>query len=134
MKIYKQLIAVFYIIYGGRAVLAQDVNLSGEIYEYATYYISSFDIGTGATNVQIFRYELSANQYPVSVRIRFRASMVSPQLGITGPTTIIEIITDPFNLNAPVILDNRDISSETTQIYDMASPPNTIILLSLIHI
>jgi len=128
MKIYKQLIIVFYIVYGFRPVSAQDVTLSGEIYEYATYYISSFDIGTGATNVQIFRYELSANQYPVSVRIRFRASMVSPQLGITGSTTIIEIITDPFNLGAPVILDNRDISSETTQIYDMASPPNTIIL------
>ena len=54
--------------------------------------------------------------------------MVSPQLGITAATTIIEIITDPFDLQAPLILDNRDISSVTTQIYDMASPPNPIIL------
>ena len=31
-----------------------DINVQGEIYEYATYYVSSFDIATGATNVQIF--------------------------------------------------------------------------------
>ena len=128
MKFYRTMILVFTLLTGFRTISAQDVNLSGEIFEYATYYISSFDIGTGATNVQIFRYEMSANQYPVSVRVKFRASMVSPQLGITSPKTIIEIITDPFDLQAPLILDNRDISSVTTQIYDMASPPNPIIL------
>jgi hypothetical protein len=128
MKFNRTIIMLFTLFTGFRTISAQDVTLSGEIFEYATYYISSFDIGTGATNVQIFRYEMSANQYPVSVRVKFRASMVSPQLGITAATTIIEIITDPFDLQAPLILDNRDISSVTTQIYDMASPPNPIIL------
>ena len=128
MKFNRTIILVFTLFTGFRTISAQDVTLSGEIFEYATYYISSFDIGTGATNVQIFRYEMSANQYPVSVRVKFRASMVSPQLGITAATTIIEIITDPFDLQAPLILDNRDISSVTTQIYDMASPPNPIVL------
>ena len=109
-----------------RPVVAQNVTLSGDIYEYATYYISSFDLNTGGTNVQIFRYQLTSDEYPVPVRIRFRASLVSPSLGISSPSTIIEIVTDPFDLKAPVILDNRDISSETTTIYDMASPPNSI--------
>ena len=109
-----------------RPVDAQNVMLSGDIYEYATYYISSFDLNTGGTNVQIFRYQLTSDEYPVPVRIRFRASLVSPSLGISSPSTIIEIVTDPFDLKAPVILDNRDISSETTTIYDMASPPNSI--------
>ncbi len=128
MKFYKSFILVFTLFTGLRTISAQDVTLSGEIFEYATYYISSFDIGTGATNVQIFRYELSASQYPVSIRARFRASMVSPQLGITAPATIIELLTDPIDLKAPLILDNRDLSAETAQIYDMASPPNAIIL------
>ena len=128
MKFNRTIILVFTLFTGFKTISAQDVTLSGEIFEYATYYISSFDIGTGATKVQIFRYEMSANQYPVSVRVKFRASMVSPQLGITAATTIIEIITDPFDLQAPLILDNRDISSVTTQIYDMASPPNPIVL------
>ena len=39
---------------------SQDLNVtvSGDIYEYATYYVSSFDISNGSTNVLIFRYVL----------------------------------------------------------------------------
>ena len=87
---------------------SQSISLSGEIFEYATYYISSFDFGTGATNVQIFRYELSSDQYPASIKVRFNASMVSPAIGIYNEETIISIETDPFELLAPIILDNRD--------------------------
>ncbi len=36
---------------------SQTLTLTGEIFEYATYYINSFDITTGATNTQIFRYQ-----------------------------------------------------------------------------
>ena len=100
--------------------------MNGEIFEYATYYVNSFDFNTGATNVQIFRYQLSAEEYPVSLKISFRATMLSPSLGINNETTIIEIQTDAIQLQAPIILDNRDISSETSIIYDMDSPPNTI--------
>jgi len=105
---------------------AQSVTLSGDIYEYATYYVSSFDLSTGATNVQIFRYELSSSEYPIPVKVWFRSSVVSPSLGIDNQTTILEIETDIFNLQAPIILDNRDISSQSTIIYDMGSPPNAI--------
>ena len=107
-------------------LLAQNITLSGDIYEYATYYVNSFDLNSGATNVQIFRYQLESDVYPIAVKIRVRASMVSPLLGINAPTTIIEIETGVFDLQAPLILDNRDISSETAIIYDMASPPNSI--------
>ena len=88
--------------------------------------MNSFDLSTGATNVQIFRYQLSSDEYPITVKIRFRASMLSPALGINNEQTIIEIETNPFELQAPVILDNRDISSETALIYDMDNPPNSI--------
>ena len=105
---------------------AQSVSLSGEIFEYATYYISSFDFGTGATSVQIFRYELSSDQYPASIKVRFNASMVSPAIGIYNEETIIAIETDPFELLAPIILDNRDLSSETSTIFDLDNPPNPV--------
>ena len=107
-------------------IRSQTITLSGEIFEYATYYLNSFDLGTGATNVQIFRYQLSSDQYPVDLKIRFRTSMLSPALGINNEQTIIEIQTNSFSLQAPLILDNRDISSETTFIYDMDSPPNSV--------
>ena len=105
---------------------SQSITLSGEIYEYATYYVSSFDFGTGATSVQIFRYELSSDQYPASIKVRFNTSMVSPALGIYNEETIISIETDPFQLLAPIVLDNRDLSSEVSTIFDLGSPPNPV--------
>ena len=104
----------------------QNITLTGNIFEYATYYINSFDLSTGATNVQIFRYQLTSDEFPVDIKINFRSSMISPTLGINSDQTIIEIQTNSFTLNAPMLLDNRDISSETTIIYDQANPPNTI--------
>jgi len=49
-------------------LLAQNVTLSGDIYEYATYYVNSFDLNSGATNVQIFRYQLESDVYPIAVK------------------------------------------------------------------
>ena len=105
---------------------SQTLTLQGDIFEYATYYISSFDFSTGATNVQIFRYELSSDQYPATLKVKFTSSMLSPALGINNEQVIISIETDPFEIQAPLILDNRDISSETTTIFDLDIPPNPI--------
>ena len=126
MRLIKIIIFTFLIIGNSRAVKGQNINLSGDIFEYATYYVNSFDFNTGATNVQIFRYELSADDYPVSIKVRFLTTILSPVLGINNVQTIIEIETNPFQLQAPLILDNRDLSGETTTIYDMDNPPNTI--------
>ena len=95
-----------------------DIDVQGEIYEYATYYVSSFDIGTGATNVQIFNYSVESNIYPVYLKIRFRATIISPGLGINSEATIVEVETDPFLIQDGLYLDNRDLSSELTYISD----------------
>jgi hypothetical protein len=95
-----------------------DIDVTGEIYEYATYYVSSFDISTGATNVQIFNYSLESKTYPIFLKIRFRASILSPDLGINTEATIIEIETDPFLIEDGLYLDNRDFSSESKFLND----------------
>ena len=95
-----------------------DINVQGEIYEYATYYVSSFDVATGATNVQIFNYTLESSQYPIYVKIRFKATILSPGLGINTDATIVEIETDPFLIQDGLIIDNRDLSSDVTFISD----------------
>ena len=95
-----------------------DINVQGEIYEYATYYVSSFDVATGATNVQIFNYSLEASSYPVFIKIRFKATILSPGLGINSDATIVEIETDPFLIQDGLYLDNRDLSSEITFLND----------------
>ena len=126
MRLIKLIAFTLLIISNSRPIKGQNINLSGDIFEYATYYVNSFDLNTGATNVQIFRYELSSDEYPVSIKVRFLTTILSPVLGINNVQTIIEIETDPFQLQAPLILDNRDLSGETTTIYDMDSPPNSI--------
>ena len=95
-----------------------DINVQGEIYEYATYYVSSFDVATGATNVQIFNYSLEASSYPVFIKILFKATILSPGLGINSDATIVEIETDPFIIQDGLYLDNRDLSSEITFLND----------------
>jgi len=95
-----------------------NIDVQGEIYEYATYYVSSFDVGTGATNVQIFNYSVESNIYPVYLKIRFRATILSPGLGINNEATIVDVETDPFLVQDGIYLDNRDLSSELTYIND----------------
>ena len=120
MIIIKRYIIVFLLVLFSASAKSQslDINVQGEIYEYATYYISSFDIATGATNVQIFNYSLESNTYPVFIKIRFRASILSPGLGINSEATIVEIETDPFLIKDGLYLDNRDLSSESTFLND----------------
>ena len=102
---------------------AQNVTLTGTIYDYATYYVSSFDPQTGASDFQLFRYTLSSDSYPVWVKVTFRATMVSPALGIDAETTILDLYTSPFQLDNDIILDTRDLSTTTTQLNDVTGAP-----------
>ena len=102
---------------------AQNVTLTGTIYDYATYYVSSFDPQTGASDFQLFRYTLSSDSYPVWVKVTFRATMVSPALGIDTEATILDLYTSPFQLDNDIILDNRDLSTTTTQLHDVTGAP-----------
>ena len=112
-------ITLFLLVILGRAKgNTVDINVEGEIYEYATYYVSSFDVATGATNVQIFNYFLESNTYPVFLKIRFKATIRSPGLGINSDATIVELETDPFLIQDDLYLDNRDLSSEITFLND----------------
>jgi hypothetical protein len=104
-------------------VKAQNVTLNGTIYDYATYYVSSFDPQTGASDFQLFRYTLSSDSYPVWVKVTFRATMVSPALGIDTEATILDLYTSPFQLDNDIILDNRDLSTTTTQLRDVTGAP-----------
>ena len=98
---------------------AQNVTLTGTIYDYATYYVSSFDPQTGASDFQLFRYTLSSDSYPVWIKVTFRATMVSPALGINTETTILDLYTSPFLLDNDIILDNRSLSTTTTELRDI---------------
>ncbi|MCH7731342.1 MAG: hypothetical protein IIB44_02330 [Candidatus Marinimicrobia bacterium] len=52
--------------------------------------------------------------------------VISPALGIESPTTVIKVVTDPFQMFADIRIDNRDLTTENLAIYDLDSPPNEI--------
>ena len=105
----------------------------GDIFEYATYYIGNFNIQTGESDVQMFRYKLSSEdgyENDVFVKLWFRISMISPALGIDADETLIILETDPFQLRADLWIDSRDLSNATNTIFDVngnavniSSPP-----------
>ena len=123
MKFISRVLLFFVSFLAYMPVKAQNVTLTGTIYDYATYYVSSFNPQTGASDFQLFRYTLSSDSYPVWVKVTFRATMVSPALGINTETTILDLYTSPFQLNNDIILDNRDLSSTTTQLRDVTGAP-----------
>ena len=110
----------------------------GDIFEYATYYIGNFNIQTGESDVQMFRYKLSSEygyQNDVFVQLWFRISMISPALGIDADKTLIILETDPFQLRADLWIDSRDLSNTTNTVYDVngnavniSSPPPIAII------
>ena len=106
-----------------RYITAQTVTFAeGDIFEYATYYVSNFNIQTGASDVQLFRYRLSSEygyDNDVFAKLLFRASMVSPALGIDDDETLVILETHPFQLRADLWIDNRDLSITTTTLYDL---------------
>lgn len=112
--------ALFYVCFLAYLPLkAQNVTLTGTIYDYATYYVSSFDPQTGTSDFQLFRYTLSSDSYPVWIKVTFRATMISPALGITTEATILDLYTSPFPVQNDIILDNRDLSTTTTELRDV---------------
>ena len=98
---------------------------------YATYYLSSIDIKTGSSDVMFFGYLLSEENgdyesREVWAKIEFEVSMLSAALGVTERMTVIKVETAPFRMYADLRLDNRQLSIETTSLFDLDSPPNEI--------
>ena len=127
---------LMFIMLSGNNLQGQSTVLEPEpgFTEYATYYISSFDLQTGASNFQLFRFRLHSDNYPVYSKILFNASMISPALGIDSQTIIVELETGPIQMNADIILDNQDMSTTTTQLIDVSgnSVPLTISINDMI--
>tara|TARA_B100000700_G_scaffold331354_1_gene463434 strand:- start:33744 stop:34931 length:1188 start_codon:yes stop_codon:yes gene_type:complete len=97
---------------------------------YATYYISSIDLATGASDVQFFGFRLeeqSGDYSNVWTSLEFKVSMISKSLGVTEPTTVIQMRTAPFKMNAAIRISNTSLSTQTTSLFDMSIPPKEIV-------
>ncbi|MFQ6615263.1 MAG: hypothetical protein ACE5HZ_00660 [Fidelibacterota bacterium] len=112
---------------------SQTVSLTGTFNRFITYYVSSVDINTGASDVQLFDYLLECvdctvedGEYtePVSMDIEFRISMKSPALGIPEEETILRLGTSELVvMRAPIPLDSRDFSVGDLDFFDVNGNP-----------
>ena len=59
-------------------------------------------------------------------KIRFKASLLSPALGINPRTSIVEIESDPFLMKNSILIDNRNVNENTSSLVDQSLPPNII--------
>ena len=107
-------------------VLSAQVKLDGQFYDYATYYMSNIDVSTGQSDVPLFRYRISYETYPVYSKIWFKASVLSPSLGMENRTTLIEMESNAFEMKADIVIDNRNFSTNSTSLLDEGIHPNLI--------
>lgn len=115
-KMVSVIITIFVI---GTFLSGQTVTLTGSFNRFITYYVGSVDITTGSSDVQLFRYRLSSDSDTVNIQVHFIITIQSPALGMTDPTTLIEVETDIFEMVADIDLDNRDLSTENLVLYDV---------------
>ena len=110
-------------------VLCAQVKLDGQFFDYATYYMSNIDVSTGQSDVPLFRYRMFSESYPVYAKIWFKASVLSPSLGMDTRTTLIEMESNAFEMKADIVIDNRNFSTNSTSLLDEGVPPNLIPIL-----
>ena len=108
------------------STLSAQAKLDGQFFEYTSYYMSNFDVSTGESDVPFFRYRIYSDTYPIHAKIWFRASVLSPALGIERRTTLTEIESNIISMKEDIILDNRNFSANTTSLLDEGNPPNVI--------
>ena len=118
-------IAIISLVLSKEPLNAQ-ATLDGQFFEYTSYYLSNFNVNTGESDVPLFRYRIHSDSYPIYTKIWFRASLLSPSLGLDNRETLTEIESNVFQMMDDIIIDNRNFSSNTSSLLDEANPPNIV--------
>ena len=100
----------------------RSVTLTGSFRNFVTFYVSSIDLATLESDVEIFNYRLSASEYPVEVQITFDILINSPALGLSFNTKFAHIVTSPFRLEGPLQIKSTDLKNPPDPIYYREAP------------
>ena len=118
-------LTILSIVLNKSSLIAQ-ASLEGQFFEYTSYYISNFNINTGESDAPLFRFRISSDSYPIYTKIWFRASLLSPSLGLDSRETLTEIESNVFQMKEDIIIDNRNFSTNTNTLLDEGNPPNVV--------
>ncbi len=100
-------------------VRGQDVRLEGFFRDFVTFYVSSVDVSSGATDVELFDYTLKSTSYPVEVSVEFKVLINSVPLNHDYNTPFLEVWTKSFTLNTDVRIRNTDLNASTDHLVDV---------------
>ncbi|MAV58598.1 MAG: hypothetical protein CMG07_01425 [Candidatus Marinimicrobia bacterium] len=121
MKIIKIFIFSFII----NLVFSNDFDLIEESFNennISTFYLSSFDMVTGATDIELFRYRIKVlnNQLlendDLELRLNFSMTVTSPMIGYNNATEILSGFVKISDIKEDIIFDNTDLNINTTRI------------------
>ena len=116
MRIFARSIVLF--LLPASLVMGQpSVTLTGSFRNFVTFYVSSIDLTTLESDVEIFNYRLSASEYPVEVTITFDILINSPALGLSFNNKFAHIVTEPFDLYGPIQIRSTDLKNPPDPIY-----------------
>ena len=129
----KKVLGTFLVIVtlSGGVLTAQTVSIQENYFnEFITFYVSSVDVSTGATDVQLFEMEVYADQYPVPIEIEFTIRINSIPLDLDYEDEFLTVLTEPFNLEGPIRVRNTELDMNTTQL-NYSGPPFGVVPVSI---
>lgn len=111
------------LVLGGSGARGQEVRLDGFFRDFVTFYVSSVDVSTGATDVELFDYTLSSTSYPVEVSVEFNVLINSAPLNLDYSSPFLHVTTQPFTLLDEVHIRNTDLNINTDHLEYMDGEP-----------
>ena len=102
----------------GNQARGQGVNLNVSFSDFITFYVSSIDVGTGASSVEMFTMELSSiGDNPVPVIIKFSIRIDSAPMGLSYDKEFLSVSTDPFDLDGTLRVSNTELNMDTDELH-----------------
>lgn len=82
------------------------------------FYVGDFDLDDAKGSARIFEYELSATEYPQTVKIRFMMNATVPELDLNN-TELLFAETEEFTIEAAIRISNQQLDRNTDAIRDV---------------
>ncbi|MEE9162643.1 MAG: hypothetical protein V3U35_06685 [Candidatus Neomarinimicrobiota bacterium] len=80
--------------------------------DFITFYISSVDVTTGSSNMDLFELELAPlGNDPIPMVVEFRIVISSVPLGLTFDDLFLTVTTEEFDLLGPIRVQNRELNT-----------------------
>lgn len=142
MKIIKIYIFSFII----NVIFSSDFDLIEESFNennISTFYLSSFDMTTGATDIELFRYRIRVlndqllENDDLELKLKFTTTVTSPMIGYNNATEILKGNVYITDITEDIIFDNTDLNINTTRIgssifsVDITSQPDNETIQSI---